>query len=213
MHYILTAGLSAPPFYTSHGDQRGEWLKRLAREKTMVKLQLMGRRISKKEANTNSTGTTGKAKTKRDVSEVYPDIQSSPPEEDDNKPRYSNDIEEEQIAVCKLYYRPNFFQVFATDIAQTLVRYGHACVNSEIYLKNEFTKETKVMDASTSVGDLRKDIKYLENLERLEYEAAKGSYGMWSDSHIREMRRDIIDEVAFQTKASIWQKLWRWIRS
>lgn len=168
----------------------------------MVKLQLLGRRIAESEASTSNREN----KTKRDVSDVYPDIQSAT--EDSS----TNNKGEEQTAVARIYYRRNMFQVFATDVADSLVRYGHACVNSEIFMKNEHTKGTKVVDASASVSDLRKDIRYLESLEKLEYEAAKKSYGMWSDSQIRKMRRDIIDEVEFQSKASIWQKLWRWLR-
>jgi endonuclease YncB( thermonuclease family) len=198
-----TAGLSSPPSYISHGDQRGEWLRRLAAEKTMIKLQLLGRRVP--EQQDPPTTWQKEPYTKRDVTAVLPEIQTEKNE--------SRKVDEDQIAVCRLYYRPKLFQFWATDVADSLVRFGHASVNSEVFMKNEHTAKTKIVDTSTRLDDLRKDVKYLERLEKLEYEAAKGSFGMWSDSRIREMRRDVVEEVEFQTKANMLQKFWRWFRS
>lgn len=200
------AGLSAPPSYTSRGYQRGDWLRRLAEEKTVVNLQLLGRRVSEAPASNNNTK---KEQTKRDVTAVLPEMQSTLDKEANNKHAKA----EEQVAVCRVFYRPSLFQIFATDLADSLVRYGHACVESEMYMKNEHTAKTRVIDASSRLEDLRKDIKYLDRLEASEFKAAEGSYGMWSDSMIRQKRRDIVDEIEFQANANIFQRLWRWIRS
>jgi hypothetical protein len=199
---VEIAGISAPPFYTSLGGyQRGEWLRRLAKENTMVKLQLLGRRVPIKSPSARMDQPT-----KRDVSKILPEVQSTLDEE-------WRTGEEEQSIVGRLYYRPSLFQIFSTDIADTLVRYGHASVESEIFLQNQHTAKSRVEDASKDLNDIRKDANYLDKLGKLEYEAAKGSYGMWSDSFIRDKRRDIVEEVEFQANAPVWQKLWRWIRS
>lgn len=218
---VEIAGVTAPPQYVSTTrHQRGDWLKEIANNQTRVSCQLLGRRVS----TVTSSKTTAATKEppvitdhaaplhipKRDVSVILPELNAS--STPNSTSDYSNKDGEEQIAVCKLYYRPSMMQLFSTDIAASMVKYGRACVNAEIFLKNDFTKNTQVVHASSRVHDMRRDIKYLENLESLEYDAARKSYGMWADPRIREMRRDVMDEVEFQTKASIWRKLWRWLR-
>ncbi|CAB9508735.1 expressed unknown protein [Seminavis robusta] len=211
---VEIAGLSAPPFYASTDYQRGEWLQRLASDKTKVTLQLLGRRVP----NSPSTGT-GNAhnntmepnhRNKRDVTVILPELEQSL--QKDNLQQGAEEQQEQQIAVGRLYYRPSLFQLFATDLATPLVRYGHATAESEMFMKSLHTEGTKIVDATQGLDTIRKDVKYLDRLGKLEYEAAKGSYGMWSDTLIREKRRDIVDEVEFQTNATAWQKLWRWIR-
>lgn len=206
MMKIEIACLSAPPFYTSRGYQRGDWLRRLAEEKTTVKLQMMGRRVAETPTNEKSTR---KDQTKRDVTAVLPEMHSTLDKDFTESKRGEG---EEQIAVCQVSYRPSLFQFFSTDLAESLVRYGHACVESEVYMHNEHSSETRVIDASSRLEDLRKDVKYLDRLESNEYKAAEGSYGMWSDSMIREKRRDIVDEIEFRANANIFQRLWRWVR-
>lgn len=177
----------------------------MADEKTMVKLQLLGRRVV---TATNNEVVQRRSNSKRDVTVILPEVQRTLDNDVNNRQ------EAEQIAVCRIYYRPSWFQLFATDLADTLVRYGHASVEPEIFMNNEHTNQTtKVVDASSRLEDLRKDVRYLDRLGKLEYEAAKKSYGMWADPFIRETRRDIVDEVDFQATANIFQRLWRWIRS
>jgi hypothetical protein len=224
---FLLAGLSSPPFYTSNdnNDQRGDWLGRLAEDRTKVTLELLGRRIVTDNNNNNNNNnnvkklrdkTTWASSKKRDVTFVLPELQSTLDlSTSKNNSHPEEDEEAEQVIVGRLYYRPSLFQLFATDVAFPLVRYGHACVESEIFIKNRHTStasSSRIMDASTGLETLRKDVKYLDRLGKLEYEAAKGYYAMWSDTTIRDKRRDIVDEVEFQSNASLWQRLWRWMR-
>lgn len=202
-HFLILAGLSAPPFYTSRGYQRGEWLRQLADSKTVVSLQLLGRRVASSQAP-----AAEKKAFKREMATVLPELHALGQESSN-----SHVDDEEQVAVCWVYYRPSIFQLFATDLADSLVRYGHACVESEVFMKNDFTNDTKVIDASTGLEDLRKDIKRLDRLERSQLKGAEQSHGMWSDNSIREKRRDIMDEIEFQANANVFQRLWRWWRS
>lgn len=199
--------MSAPPFYASNDYQRGEWLAQLAKEQTKVTLELIGRRVITDNHNNNSNNNKP-TRSKRDVTVVLPELESF----DLDLASNSSNPEEEQVIVGRLYYRPSLLQLFATDVARPLVRYGHACVESEMFMKNSHTASSRITDASTGLETLRKDVNYLDRLGKLEYDAAKGFYGMWSDTMIREKRRDIVDEVEFQNNASLWQRLWRWMR-
>ena len=70
----------------------------------------------------------------------------------------------------------------------------------------------KVLDASKDLSDIRKDVTYLEWLNKLELDAIKGQYGMWTDRTIRSaLRPHVVEEMEFQATASTWQKVWRWI--
>jgi len=226
---VELAGISAPPFYESNnvgGYQRGEWLNRLAEDNTKVRVELLGRRVVAtpkvaRDNNNNNQPMRSGAFKKRDMTVVLPELQSTL--EEDAKNRGGED-EVEQVAVCRIYYRPTWYQVFATDLADTLVRYGHACVEPEMFFSNHNNNNdnhpssstpsrTKIVDASTHLGDLRKDANYLGKLETLEYDAAKKSHGMWSDPMIRAKRGDVVEEVEFQATATMLQRLWRWIRS
>jgi hypothetical protein len=89
-----------------------------------------------------------------------------------------------------------------------MVRHGHAHASSA----GLFVGKGEVVDATDSVKDLHRDVAYLEQLSRAEYEAAKGSYGVWTDPAVRERRKDVLDEVDFQENASFWRKAWRWLR-
>jgi hypothetical protein len=73
-------------------------------------------------------------------------------------------------------------------------------------------ESTLVVDTSDSLKDLEKDTKYMQKLEQAEYLAAKESHGMWSDPQVRSDRKDIVEEIEFEAKATVLQKLWRWLR-
>jgi endonuclease YncB( thermonuclease family) len=115
---------------------------------------------------------------------------------------------EQQIAVCRISYRPTLWQLFATDVAETLIAAGNASVTSADLSSNE----SKVVDSSQRIQDLRHDVKYIDKLAKAEFEAAKKSMGMWSVPEVRESKREVVEEVEFQTKANVFQKLWRWFR-
>jgi hypothetical protein len=92
-----------------------------------------------------------------------------------------------------------------------MIRSGRA-VALEDSLYHGSSNAERLVDTSESVKDLQRDASYLNQLAQLEYEAAKGFYGVWSDHAYREQRKDVVDEVEFQSNATRLQKLWRWIR-
>jgi hypothetical protein len=126
----------------------------------------------------------------------------------------------EQIAVCRITYRPSWFQLFSTDIAESLVRTGNANVSPLVISATidsdgstpTSNRRRKVVDSSQRIQDLRKDVKYLDWLAKAEFQAAKESMGMWSVPEVRASKAEIIEDVEFQTKANALQKLWRWLR-
>lgn len=213
---IEIAGITAPPDYlvSSYAEQQGEWLRRLVRDRTVVTCQLVARRV-RVQRNTGARSTLS-------FSMEPWNKRKAPGLEDFN----SNDPWEaarqsQQIAVCKVYYRPQMMQFFATDLAESMVRFGRASPSrdglfgelrrpNQQYPTDDY--EEKVVDVTDSLKELQKDANYLIRLDRAEYEAAKGSHGMWSDPNIRKSRPDVVEEVEFQTKASAWQKAWRWLR-
>jgi hypothetical protein len=69
-----------------------------------------------------------------------------------------------------------------------------------------------IVDSSDNVDDLKKDIKYMNQLDKAEYQAAKESEGMWADPFVRASRQDLVEEVTFQNEANWFQKIWRWLR-
>jgi hypothetical protein len=97
---------------------------------------------------------TTQASSKRNVTVVLPELQSLD--------LATSNPEEEQVIVGRLYYRPSLFQLLATDLAHPMVRYGHACVESEMFMKNTNTAGSRITDSSTGLETLRKDIIYLE---------------------------------------------------
>ena len=200
---VQIAGLEAPPDYFSYSSERpGEWLERLAKDKTLVTCKLLGRRVC------GSNVPTSKKRKLQDVGRSSAS-ESSSSWNDELIVSTSND-ELAQIAVVKMFYRPKVFQVWPTDIAESMIRFGRASIASKgIYVHNA---ADQILDTSDSVRDLQRDAAYMDKLGQLEYKAAAGSYGMWGDSTIRESRSDVVEEVEFQKKAPIWRKLWRWLR-
>jgi len=195
-------------------------LEKLVKDEACVKIQLLGRK--KKVATATRT-------TKRETMQMHHGHYSSRHDDDD--------YDEQMIAVCRLYYRPHvLWSIFwPTDIAESLVKYGQTVVydsttssnnsnndseegndeDDEHHTKNSTT--TTFYDVSSSIrpniDDLRRDIKYLEHLTKLETQAIKGRYGIWNDASVRKtLRPDIVEELEFQQSSSTLQKVWRFIR-
>ena len=208
------AGVKEPPYYQvpTHLEQPGEWLHRLAKHRVPVKCELLARRV-KLQPTSNR------------LKDALPDIHDT-----HNRIEESRNPEE-QIAVCRIRYRPPYAsgggsggliqQLFRTDIASTLVRNGRASVlSSGMFISDEkeglsassSAGRRQTVDASTSLSDLRKDATYLEKLGIEEFEAVKESKGMWADPNVRESQKDLVDEAKFEKTATILQKLWRWLR-
>lgn len=117
-----------------------------------------------------------------------------------------------QSAVCRLYYTPGG-EFFRKDLGAALVRYGRASVLSSGYMfveKNQ--RSNHQLQSSRELKHLQSDSKYMDALQKLEYEAIKESRGMWADSSVRATKKDLVEEVEYQANATIFQKLWNWYR-
>ena len=116
-------------------------------------------------------------------------------------------------AICRIKYRPHWLQFYGTDIAEVLVKRGEATVASNILARDSYTSTNiKVVDSSQRIQDIRRDIQYIDKLSMVEFKAAQTQRGMWSIREVREMNKDIIEEVSFQSKANLIQKIWRRMR-
>jgi hypothetical protein len=123
------------------------------------------------------------------------------------------------VAVVKVYFRqPNSsFQFFSTDLARHMVRNGIAnpapCSYDEAEAGSSSSSRRSTTGVTVDTEKLKQQQqRYQEMLHRAEMDAAKEARGMWSDPLVRQERRQIMDEVEFQTSASTLQKLWRWMQ-
>lgn len=182
----------------------------------MVSLQLLARQIPNHQTIERS---------KRNISDVYPNLERSSKGQSDNDLILSSPQQgKEQVAICKLTHRPTLLQLFATDIAESLVRDGNATVSSSLIATatssdildeesiSSETKKEKIIDASLRLDDLRRDATYLEKLAKAEFDAVEKEAGIWAFPEVRETKRDIVEEIEFQKTANIFQKLWRRLR-
>jgi hypothetical protein len=142
---IEIAGVRSPPDY--HGaDLDAQWLENMALQRQRFSCQLLARRKIKKNK-------TKKLPSKRPLSEFSE----------------SDSSRQGSIAVARLSYRPGF--VISDDLAESMVRQGRALPNDSFFGESQF----KLLDASESVEDSQRDIKYMSRLASAEYEAAKVS--------------------------------------
>lgn len=151
---------------------------------------------------------------KRKVGDVFPDLEKVV--DNERSPADVGKLDE-QLAVCKLSYRPSYAQLFSTDIATSLLLAGNADVSSSVFattdsLSGESELGNMIVESSQRVDDLRKDAKYLESLAHAEYEALKAQKGMWAFEDARETKSDVLEEIDFQSNSNIFQKLWRRLR-
>jgi len=170
-------------------EQPGEWLNRLAANRTPVACTLMARRVDKPTSDSNNAGTT-KRGAKGDAFD-------------------SGESHINERAICQVRYRPRMFSLFRQDLASTLVASGRASLLSGIHVDES---STSVIDGSTDLKNLQDDAKYLERLGTDEFEAVKQNRGMWNDPNVRNERPDLVEEAEFEQTASAGKKLWRWIR-
>ncbi len=208
--FVDKAGIHPPPI-SRLVYKPEQFLDRLAKERTLVSCQLLARQVA-----AAIPGELSKSE-KRSISQIMPEFSENPQVRDEigsNLPRPYH--EQEQLAICRVTYRPTFFQFFPTDIAESLIATGNASVSSNILARevtsSVTTASTSITDSSQRLQDLRNDVKYLDRLAKAEFEAARQSMGMWSVPEVRESKRDVVEEVEFQCNASFLQKVWRWIR-
>lgn len=212
------AGIHPPPV-SGQVYRPEQFLDRLARDRTLVSCQLLARQV-----DSTSEESHNKAN-KRAISEVMPELsESSPQRKDDNDTSRTSgasqtDYQQQELAICRVTYRPTLFQLFPTDIAEQLIATGNATVSSSILGREatssdstSTTTRSTIDDSSQRLQDLRSDVKYLDRLAKAEFEAARKAMGMWSVPEVRERKREVVDEIEFQAKANVLQKLWRWVR-
>lgn len=210
------AGIHPPPI-SRLVYKPEQFLDRLAKERTLVSCQLVARQIQE-------TAPTELSKTeKRPMSKILPELAvesldttgSAMDKKSNRTGLIAHDDHHDEVAICRVTYRPKFFQFFATDIAESLIATGNASVSTTILGRDVTSFKstgTTIKDTSQRLQDLRDDVKYLDRLAKVEFEAARQSIGMWSVPEVRESKREVVEEVEFQTKASTIQKLWRWLR-
>jgi len=226
---VTIAGVQYPPF--SHLRYKTEeYLERLARDGTLVSCQLLARQVPK----TESSNIDGRLppRSKRSMEDAFPELRAELSEkgkerqqyyDDDDTPSFivDEDTMEEHVGICKLSYRPTFFQLFPTDIAVSLLVSGNASVSSTLLASNQETSDvnsategtrTTIVDSSKRLDDLRNDVKYLERLTKAEYDALENEAGIWAFAEARETKSDVVAEIEFQANAGILQKLWRRLR-
>ncbi|GAX19926.1 hypothetical protein FisN_1Lh605 [Fistulifera solaris] len=179
----------------------GQWWDQLIRQRTPVSCQLMARQVRNVSSRDDNTHRT---KRKLDL----PELELLENSSSHNQQQYHED--DPQVAIVKMYYRSNTLQLFPVDVGESMVRQGHAspCTDG-LY---PIPLDGKIRDASDIIRDLRIDSAYTDRIAKAEFEAAKKSYGMWSDPRVREARRDIVEEVEFQMKAPWYKKVFRWVR-
>jgi hypothetical protein len=210
---VQIAGIQSPSL--TRQDYNPEYfLERLAKQRELVSMILLGRKVPILRDNNDE-------QSRRQVTSLLLELGKSNSTDNNKIDEVSNVLEsaeykEQQIAICRLSYRPKQWQIFPTDIAKALVEAGNANVGQSMLQPSHTASSdnigTKIVDTSQRIQDLRNDVKYLDSLAQSEFEAAKKSMGMWSVPEVRKMKREVVEEVDFQTKANIFQKFWRWIR-
>ena len=208
--FVQVAGIrtSAPQY---------SWLEAWAATQPVVRVQLLARRVPPPGVNpSRSTLLDDKPPTrlKRGIpgfSELSP---AETPSSWNGGSSLSSSSSSEQVAVAKVRFRTRPRQFWPTaDLAEFLARTGRAAVeDGDDGLLARSDPRDRITDASASVAILKKDAAYLVKLGHAEYEAARGSHGMWADPAVRRRRPDVVDEVEFQETAPWWKKLWRWIQ-
>jgi hypothetical protein len=221
---VQVAGLTS-----TTSDYDTAWLDSLAKHHPFMTLELLGRRLGSSSTEEQRNSRLYNGTTLSHHHTLVPQKRVIPGFERKSH-RDNHDTLAQQIAVGRLYYRPQP-QLFATDLGLHMVRWGHAnpsngglygdekeetpSILSSSSSTSDSTRERRragVVDTTESVQDLQKDVKYMEQLVQAEYTAAREARGQWADPGVRSRRRDIVEEVEFQATATFWQKLWRRLR-
>ncbi len=147
-----------------HSERLREWLDQLAAQRTIVACQLLARRVSNQ--NNDEASTAAPMRTSLvDVTAFRPEIA---------KNAASDALE--QTAICKLSFRSTPFEVFPTDVAFALVRWGYVSPVESLFSSSD---KANIVDTSTQLNMLKSDNRYLKQLEGAEFDAAKEYKGMW----------------------------------
>ena len=181
------AGVKASqPYFTPPGvEQPGEWLRQLAKNRTPIACTLLARKSYTKMKNDHLNLKSNQTSFNNN-----------------NKLGNQTDC----IAICQLAYRPTLLSFFRKDLASSLISFGRSGVASGMFIDNQ---TMPIVDASTELDDVKSDVKYMEKLEKLEYDAFRNHRGMWVNPGVRDSRPDLLEEAEFESNANIFQKLWR----
>lgn len=185
-------------YESNHDLSAGQdWINKLAEQRSLVRCQLLARRIPNSGASSKQEHSS---RSKRPIPGLPSDSVFDASIKDKG----------EHVAVARLFYRPKPTQLFRTDLGESMVLKGYAAVSDDGLYPH--SPAERVVDATEQVKSLQRDAGYMERLGRAEYQAARGSYGVWADPEYRQERADVMDEVYFQEKASVFRKAWRWLR-
>jgi hypothetical protein len=203
---VALAGIQRPPY-----DWEDGWFDQLVNDKTPITCQCLARGVLYTDINAkgSSWATSILSGSNERKKRPIPDV-------DRQMPKDITPVD--QIAICKVSYRPmeasrlSLFRLFhSSDLAESMVISGRAVMNQDS-LYGAGTTNYALVDRSESVKNLQRDATYFNHLSRLEYQAACGYRGIWSDASYRDSRQDIVEEADFQAAATLFQKIWRWIR-
>jgi len=206
---VQIAGILSPPVKQDSYSPE-QFLERIAKKRTLVSCELLGRVVPVLREDEEESESLNKGQ---------PSPNLGNPNGDATLLDSATIYRENQVALCRLTYRPNW--LFSADLAETLIKAGNANVASsilhssatDITIENETNAfKSKIIDTSQRIQVIRGDVKYLDRLAMLEFEAAQNSKGMWSVQEVRESKKEIVEEVDFQAKANLLQKIWRRIR-
>ncbi len=195
---VEIAAVRAPASYYSGPGREGanQWLENLATSRTPVSCTPLSRRILKPQISGEGTSRPHFRQEINNQNASKPYLVTADPQSD-------------ETLICKMKFRPGR-ALFRKDLATSLVTYGRASVASGMHAE---TSGTITKDGSKKLGDIEADVKYLEQLAEVEFDAVKNGKGMWSVEQIRNSRPDLVEEADFKNNASFWRKLWRRIRS
>lgn len=172
-----------------------EWIRKLAEQRSLVRCQLLGRRVPHCGASSQLA-----SRNKRPIPGLTSD-----------ESVFETSAGNEHAAVAKLFYRPKPMDLLPTDLGELMILKGFAVVSEDGLFPH--TPAERVVDTTDAIKILQRDGAYMERLGRTEYQAARGSYGVWANPDYRTARADVVDEVNFQERASVFRKIWRWWRS
>lgn len=189
-----------------------EWLEILAHNRVIVQCQLLGREVPQPLQHP----VDGNTRNKRPIPGLEPITHntgaSSSSMMSATTAVHSNQSQSDihQVAVAYVRYFPSRYPLFGVDLGEYMIQTGRA-IPSQDGLYTHTPKE-RITDTTHQIEWLRRDAAYIQRLIRAEYMACDQSYGIWMDPMYRECRSDVVEEVNFQHKASMLQKIWRWLR-
>jgi endonuclease YncB( thermonuclease family) len=107
---------------------------------------------------------------------------------------------DDAAAIARLSYWQKR-SVWPLDLGSQLVENGLARLQEDVLQGQKH--------GSDQLKDKQRDIKYLESLSKLEFQAISKRNGMWSIPQIRASAKDLVEHVEWEISATWYRKLWR----